>query len=91
MSDNTRLVIASAEDINDHTQALVETLRFVFTMAQPPLVSIAAAVAIHCGETPLLGDMLRRMLAGETVDQVHDTTSVTVPADGTLSEAVGEA
>lgn len=89
MSDkNTRLVMASAEEINEHTQELVETLRLVFATAHPPLVSIAAAVAIHCAEVPLLGDMLRRILAGETVDEVHAATSVDLD-DGQLTHAPG--
>lgn len=89
MSNETAIRIANTDEINEHTQGLIKSLHMLFTFTEPPLISIAAAIAAHCRRVPDLGNMLGRMLAGESADEVHRATSVPVSKDTQLTPAPG--
>jgi hypothetical protein len=79
MSTSKKLGLIRPEEVNDHIDALFASLGMLFNITQSPLFAIAAAIAAHCKEAPDLADMLRRMLAGESVTSVYE--SVSIPAD----------
>jgi len=75
----TRIRLCDPEEVNRATLALHELLGLTFEATKAPLLSIAAAVVMHCREVPTLGEMLRMMLDGKSADDVMDATAI--PAD----------